>query len=184
MKKSTIVIIAVIFFSIAIIYIWRTKIMMPNVVMEEGTPTMENPLNLDMQINKAIYNKGEAITTTLRLENISSQDVAIKKRFALNNIFAPKDFLDIAFIVTDQEGNREDFLERVNIGAPKENDFGTLKPGESIEREYDISNSYDFQKSGRYTVEARYYNQSSIDGITPWKGEVSSNIVTLMIEDK
>ncbi len=145
---------------------------------------METTLVLNLSIDKDTYHEGEAITATLHLENASTQEVVIKKRLAVNAVFAPAAYRDVAFIVADADGNRKDFRARVNLGAPKPNDFGLLKPGDSIQQIYTITRYYDVTKPGAYTIKAFYYNESSLDDKAVWQGEISSNTIKLNIDNK
>ncbi len=142
-------------------------------------------LELTLNLNKAQFAAGEPITGRITLRNAGSDAVKVNGRLALNTPYAPEEMREIAFALSDPSGAPLDFQAKVNIGAPRDNQFKTLAPGEAIERSYNLAAYYDLAKPGTYAVQAVYQNQSepeSANGTNVWKGEVKSLVARFTVQ--
>ena len=138
---------------------------------------MTNMLELTLTLNQDKYAPGEPINSLVRLRNAGSEAVKVNGRLAINTPYAPEEMRDIAFAVSDPSGAVVDFQLKVNVGAPADNEFKTLQPGEVIEQSYNLARYYDLKRPGTYSVQAAYQNQSEPGmppGTSVWKGEVKS----------
>src|SRR6185295_8777795 len=139
------------------------------------TPMLELTLNFDQDT----VAPGEPIKGVVRLRNAGSQSVRVNGRLAINTPYAPEEMRDLAFTVNDPSGSVLDFQLKVNVGAPADDEFKTLPPGEAIEKQFDLARYYDLKQAGAYSVRAEYQNQSepqSPSGAPIWKGALASPV--------
>jgi hypothetical protein len=96
---------------------------------------------------------------------------------------ALEQFREVNFVVTNPAGEELCFMLLINIGAPKDNDFTELYPGEAIEKSYELNRAYQLDTVGIYSVQAVYENQNDPEhGIMAWKGRLESNVVSFNVK--
>ena len=142
-------------------------------------------LELTLNLNKASFAPGEPINGKITLRNAGSDAVKVNGRLALNTPYAPEEMREIAFVLSDPSGAPLDFRAKVNVGAPKDDEFKTLQPGEAIAQSYNLAKYYDLRKPGTYSVQAAYQNQSEPEfpnGTGVWKGEVTSPVEKFTVQ--
>jgi hypothetical protein len=140
-------------------------------------------LELKVSLGQGPFHAGEEMGATVTLRNAGSEPVTVNGRLALNAAFAPKDYRDVALLVSDPQGAPVPFEAKVNIGSPAARDFKTLQPGEAVQHRYDLASFYDLQKPGTYSLQAVYQNQSEpgTGNGAAWKGELKSAVERLTV---
>jgi hypothetical protein len=140
-------------------------------------------LSLTLALEKEEYILGEKVRARVILKNEGSETLLINKRLAWNSKSAPGQFREVNFVVTNPAGDELCFMLLINIGAPKDNDFTELYPGEAIEKSYEINRAYQLDTVGIYSVQAVYENQNDPEhGIMAWKGRLESNVVSFNVK--
>ena len=141
-------------------------------------------LEFTLTLNQITFAPGEPITGLVRLRNMDGEPATVNGRLALNTPYAPQGMREIAFRLTDPSGTPLEFQAKVNVGAPRDNHFKTLGPGEALERSYDLAQYYDFGQPGTYSVQAVYQNLSEPEaghGPAVWQGEIESLPTTFTV---
>ena len=141
-------------------------------------------LQLTLELNKSTFAAGEPISGKITLRNTGPESVEVNGRMALNAPFSPRVFREVALALQDPSGAPMDFQARVNIGAPRDNHFKSLAPGEVTEKTYNLADYYAFDKPGTYTVQATYQNQSQPaepNGHAAWQGELTAPTVSFSV---
>jgi hypothetical protein len=145
---------------------------------------VDDQLFLNLSTDKVTYASGENIEATLELSNEYEQSVLVNKRMILNLQSVIGSLGEVYFKITDKQGKEADFVVRVNVRFPKEEDFIYLKPGELISQTYLLNKWYNIPLTpGEYTVQAIYQNNVDLNGgEEAWKGKITSNIISISIE--
>jgi hypothetical protein len=141
-------------------------------------------LTLELVLDKDVYQRGEPISARLILTNIGEQRVVVNQRMISNFLQAPDQFRDVSFLIISPADQSVPWGVRKDVEFPKTTDFVTLSPGAEIEATYDLQSDYIIPRvSGRYIVIAYYKNTSDPDdNRVAWKGELTSNLVVIIIE--
>jgi hypothetical protein len=144
----------------------------------------DDRLYLNLSADKVSYASGENIEATLELSNEYEQSVLVNKRMVLNLQPVLGSLGEVYFKITDTQGKEADFAVRVNVRFPEEEDFIYLKPGEVISQTYLLNKWYNIPPTpGEYSVQAIYQNNEDPNGgEEAWKGEITSNIISISIE--
>lgn len=156
----------------------------------QPTPTLDavfgsssgNP-ELTLELSKNTYKSGEPITGMLTLRNAGESEILVNGRMAPNEQTAPERLRDIVFSIRGPVGEFLIPKILINMRAPRDTDFVLLTPGESIEKEIGLDEIYAFAQPGTYSVQAIYLNVSDPEVAVAWKGQLSSNVVTIRLED-
>lgn len=143
------------------------------------SPTPAPPageLRLTIEPARTSYRVFEPMTVRLILENGFDRTVAVNGRLLLNDPVAPDSERDIIFILVGPDGTELPFQCDVDAIAPQEEDFVSLAPGEYLEREYDLAQSFEVMHAGVYVVVAMYENQDDGGefGLEAWTGVLES----------
>ncbi len=143
-------------------------------------------LNLSLSLSKDTFRPDEPVEGTFTLRNAGAEPALVNARLGINTPHAPQEFRELALNVTGPAGQPLDFMARVNVGDPEDQDFKLLQPGESVESTYALSDYFLLEQPGAYQVHATYQNRSDpshANGHAAWKGEVTSNPVTFTLQD-
>jgi hypothetical protein len=131
-------------------------------------------LTLKATLSKHHFALDEPINVTVDLVNISAQPITVNKRMAINNRHAVAAFRELSFIVTTAGGETLPFLLKINVGFTTDSDFGLLNPGESVNVQTTLSDAFEFNLAGTYSLMAVYENQSEPKHGAAWKGVIES----------
>jgi hypothetical protein len=133
-------------------------------------------LVLELELGKSGYGMDEAIICTVLLVNRGEQPVTINRRLMPN---APSSLeVDLDLYLIGPDGYRIPFQTLNHAPASEASDFKVLDPGKSVDTKIDLSNSFELQEPGDYSLQAVYRNKSRPAGVdSPWVGEVSSQSV-------
>lgn len=105
-------------------------------------------LSVDLELNSRQYNAKDRQNLKFTLTNNSDESVNVLKfKTPLEGI------KDDMFWVKRQEEVAVYLGKMVKRAAPKPHDYVTLDPNESVSTDFDISEIYDIDKAGNYTVE-------------------------------
>lgn len=139
-------------------------------------------LSLSLSLPKTSFGPGGAVELTATLANSGSTMLLVNGRLALNDPTAPAAFRELALQISGPDGAPLSFDARVNLGAPRDQHFRLLEPGQRLERSFDLR-SYYALAPGRYTVQAVYANRQEYarDGLRAWEGEIESHAITFEI---
>jgi len=113
-------------------------------------------LIFEIRLDKSEYHSGEKIFIDLVLKNIGNSPICINSRMAVNHKSAPPQYREIELFLERRGGNRIDFDCKVNIRRATGKEYKILQPGESITRRYEMTNCFQFKKTGEYTVKANF----------------------------
>ncbi len=124
--------------------------------------------------NKAAYKAGEAVIVTVMLSNQSQVPILINGRMLFNRYPNPG---EISFNI---EGPKKQTYPLLKIISPQEitpTDLIVLQPGETLEREVDLSLMYGVRYRGRYRIQVLYYNSIDLekDKLRTWRGSLASD---------
>lgn len=129
-----------------------------------------------------MFRVGDDIPIKITLTNVNTnQDVAINKRLAPNDSFAPGVLRDIVFeILAPSGGNLT--LGFVNVLPLDAGDFTLLHPGDAYSDTLVLQDYYLLDEVGVYSIRAIYHNETDPGGVgAVWKGTIASNSVSLSI---
>lgn len=147
-------------------------------------PSVEDPtFTIDwFESQKEEYAVGEEVLVSMVLTNETQEPITVNKRFAVNEEAGVEaGFGEVFFIIKDSANNPLPFLPLVKVWHPEEEDFTTLQPGELTAWIIELAWPYDLSP-GEYTVQAIYRSAVVPEGIEAWIGTLSSNTLTLRIE--
>lgn len=142
-------------------------------------------LELSLSFNQDTYRPNEPVEGKFTLRNTGPEPALVNARLGINSPYAPDEFRELALDITGPAGQPLDFMARVNVGNPEDQDFKVLQAGASVEHTYTINYFFELVEPGAYQVRATYQNQSEpsqANGHQAWKGEVQSNPATLTIQ--
>jgi hypothetical protein len=151
-------------------------------------------LRLELNLNNDAFSKDgvgsgtDIFLATVVLINETTHELLVNKRLAPNSylrVSRDEPLGDIAFLITDPNGEELNFTGRAGIGFPGRFDFAKLGSRKRIAFSYDIFPLY-FKTPivlGQYAIQAVYHNETGIDNNAQvWKGIIYSNIVNFTIE--
>jgi len=139
-------------------------------------------LELQISLQKSTYRLGSTIPVSVSLKNTGDINLLINSRMAVNFLGAPESLRDITFNITDPVGKTVPFTARVNTRSLTAKDIAILSPGELINKLYNLDELYDISSIGSYEISVTYQNTTTIDDYeTVWKGEITSNTLTIEI---
>ncbi|MFV2045084.1 MAG: hypothetical protein ACC700_17845 [Anaerolineales bacterium] len=151
-----------------------------------GNSTLESSggrIELGLDFEKVSYLYNEQIVALLTIKNVGENEVVINKRMAPNEETAAERLRDIVFSIRGPAGEFLIPKILINVRAPGDSDFVSLSPGESVEKEIVLDKIYAFAQPGAYSVQAIYLNISDPSYARAWKGQLSSDLVTIRLED-
>src|SRR5262245_38461167 len=117
-------------------------------------------LQVTLSLAKETYATEEAIPGKITITNNGDSAALINGRLAINSPFAPEEFCDVYFTITNLEGKEEFFGSRINIGEPEAKDFKELAAGQTVDLSFNLRNFYNLKTPGGYSVQATYQNVS------------------------
>lgn len=130
------------------------------------------PLELTLEAELTEVPLDQAVRVTLILRNISRDNILVNRRLLLNHPAAVDSAREIVLEVSGPPGyvNLKKF--HVNAGPPGPDQFQSLQPGATVQREYDLSPYFSLHLAGTYVLEATYANQCGepVKGQMPWVG--------------
>ena len=147
-------------------------------------PTQQNEgeLVLTLSLDANNYTTDAPIQATVQLQNAGKERPLVNRRMALSSPSAPRELREVVFVVIGPTGTELPLGARINLRLPQSSDFATLAPGAVIQRDYALRQFFSFHQPGQYTITAVYQNSSDPpSGNESWKGEVSSNSVTIAV---
>lgn len=111
-------------------------------------------LRLSVQVAKTVYTPGEPIVVEFAWTNVADRNLAIR------NWPGPLRGRE----TLDSEGRKDfavyfDGTDRIEYRGPMiDSIYGDLdlKPGQTLKREYEVSQVYDFRREGKYVIRAAY----------------------------
>jgi hypothetical protein len=139
-------------------------------------------LNFKIEIVQGLLKPEDDVPIRLIFNNIGDEEIIINTRLAPNFHLAPEIYRDILFLI--KASSRRDYVPYLlmQIPALQDDDFEVLSPGESLMREMNLEEYYDFSQVGDYTVRAIYLNVSDPgDERVAWKGLITSETVPIRI---
>ena len=140
-------------------------------------------LKLVLTLDKVTYAPGQPVPGRLILQNAGDESLLVNSRLAINKPFAPEPFRDVYFSLKDPSGEPVDFMLKINIGAPRGEDFEDLAPGETAEQPFDLDIYFAFEQPGEYSLQAVYENHAEPgDGREAWTGKVESNQISFVLK--
>lgn len=138
-------------------------------------------LSFTIKLDKTAYNKGEQISCTMMLKNISSKDLVVNNRFLVNRPGGPH---EISFQIMDPGMKMVPFSSKVNASS-KSKKFLVLHPGKTEIRTYILTEDFDLTETGNYNIAAFYENRvdapASLKLSSSWKGNLISNKVNFTL---
>lgn len=138
-------------------------------------------LSFTISLDKTNYNKGEQISCTMMLKNISSKDIVVNNRFLVNRPSGPH---EISFQITDPDIKMVPFSSKVNASS-KSKKFLILHPGQTEIRTYILTEDFELTETGNYNIAAYYENRFDAPALSKmtaaWKGNLKSNKVNFTL---
>jgi hypothetical protein len=130
--------------------------------------------------SKARYDKRPVVVTVM-LSNQSQEPLLINKRMRFNHY--PLDG-EIAFVIEGPGGKPFPLLKVVSPREVNDVDLEVLKVGETMEQMADLTDMYGIRKSGKYKVQAIYYNQLDREraGLHTWRGSLASDKTEFILD--
>lgn len=134
-----------------------------------------------IKLNKTNYKKGEPVTCTMMLKNISKNNLVVNNRFLVNVPAGPH---DISFQIIGPDMNPVPFAAKIKA-AFESTDYILLASGKTESATYLLSKRFDLSKTGSYKLTAYYENKYDAPAalIMPpaWKGSLHSNSIAFTI---
>jgi hypothetical protein len=134
-----------------------------------------------IKLNKTSYKKGEPVTCTMMLKNISKNNLVVNNRFLVNRPAGPH---DISFELIDPDLNTVTFNTKIKA-AFESKDYILLAPGKTESATYLLSKRFELLKTGSYKLTAYYENKydapAELNMPAAWKGSLHSNSTVLNI---
>ena len=134
-----------------------------------------------IKLNKTNSKKGEPVTCTMMLKNISKNNLVVNNRFLVNVPAGPH---DISFQLIDPDMNPVPFAAKIKA-AFESKDYILLAPGKTESATYLLSKRFDLSKSGSYKLTAYYENKydapAALNLAPAWKGSLHSNSTVFII---
>ncbi len=155
----------------------------PTANVESTSVSSSGLIELGIEFEKSTYQSDEPIAALLTLANVGKNEVLVNGRLIPNEQTAPERLRDIVFSIRGPAGELLIPKILINVRAPGDTDFVLLGPGDSIEKEIILDEIYAFAQPGTYSVQAIYLNVSDPDDSEAWKGQLSSDLVTIRLED-
>jgi hypothetical protein len=92
---------------------------------------------------------------------------------------------ELVIAVVDANGKREPHLCRTRISSPKDDDYGTFAPGETIRTAYDVARCFPGVRVGNKSIEVRFQDGRLDPPLAP-SGSIyaprSANVATVVIK--
>jgi len=146
----------------------------------------DNKLSFELKPDKKEYRLGEKIYVDLILKNIGNSPMCINSRMVINHISAPSQYREIELFMEKKGGNRLDFDCKVNTRRATAKDYKVIQPGESIVRKYDITNCFQINKKGEYSIKASFQDGTKaidrLSGVPIFLEKIESKWVSFALE--
>lgn len=141
-------------------------------------------LELNLSLDKKYYISTDTINATITLINLSSGDVLVNSRMALNSSAAPAFVREISLYISTPSRQETPFTARVHPVYLNDGFFIFLNPQSFVSVSYDIERLYDLGEIGDYSVFAVYENQANPEnGLNAWMGTINSNLVEFTLSE-
>jgi hypothetical protein len=124
-------------------------------VTETG-PALASKGTLEVKFAASKVTRGQDINLTVQLSNTSSQQLWANQRMLLNGNHAPGMMRELWLEVVGPDGAQIPFSSKVRAGEAVASDFAVLKPGQTVSKQVNLSNSFALDKPGVYQVTAHY----------------------------
>lgn len=131
--------------------------------------------------SKSTYTAGDPIPVTVMLSNQSQDPILINARLLFNRYPQPG---EISFTI---EGPKKQIYPLLKIVTPQDvsgTDLLILQPGQTMERQVDLSLMYGVRHKGSYRVQTIYYNAVDLekDQLRTWRGSLASEPTTFLVQ--
>jgi peptidyl-Lys metalloendopeptidase len=140
------------------------------------------PVQVSLKLNQTVYQADENIPVTISITNTSKRDVQILRwKTTLDGV--KEDLFDVNLNGKGVEYIGPDYKRP----APVDTDYITLKGGETIESNIDISGFYDFSETGSYQISYKSESQDLTSRAVNLRSETAQTWIegreTKVIED-
>jgi hypothetical protein len=130
------------------------------------------------------YKTQDPVKLIFKLKNTGSSSIYINKRFFLGPEESSAADREVYLSVISPSAQKLPYKFPYKTGLPKSDYFVLLKPGEEAlsENPRNINGTFEFSETGEYKITAAYKNIYGAEiGIDAFKGQVSSNTITVKI---
>ena len=138
-------------------------------------------LSFSIKTDKTTYRKGEPVSCSLILKNVSGKEIVINNRFLVNRATGPH---EITLQVINPGLHPVPFSSKVNASY-QSNMYTKLLPGKTITNKYVLTEDHEISDTGNYTITAYYENlkdaPASLKLPASWKGTLISPKVSFTI---
>jgi hypothetical protein len=140
---------------------------------------METNSVFEIKLESQKIKLGQDVNITAQLKNSGSQNLWVNKRLLVNSAGSPAVMREVWVKVVGPDGKEVPFSSRVRAGEARPTDFGLLKPGEKVTKQFKLSNYFKLEAPGTYEVTAHYQDGTKEVPPTPggaahWKEQLSS----------
>jgi hypothetical protein len=131
--------------------------------------------------NKVRYSGWHSVRVTVLVSNQGLDPVLINGRMLFNRYPEPG---EVSFVIEGPHGQYLPLKRVITPRAVSDEELAVLRPGESFEREVDLTDMYGVNKKGPYKIQAIYYNGVDLqkDGMATWRGAIASEPAQIVIE--